>query len=599
MNSGENHYQEGIIDSDRNLIYKKRHDVQNSDNIVGDDDETNFNSSTQNARFINATETEEDLNHNSTLTAFDDAKPSSLVVVLTFLASISGFMFGYDTGYISSAIVTIGNDLGKELTYGEKEIMTSATSLGALISSTIAGIIADLIGRRKVIMGSNLLFILGALLQCGAHSLTAMISGRFIMGLGVGIGSLIAPLYISELAPTNYRGRLVVINCLAITGGQLIAYAVGAGISRVKSGWRILVGISLFPSVVQLIMFLFMPDTPRFLIMKNRLEEASSILQRIYKSSDPSLIGSKVYELSLLNSEIPGNSALTRTKNGFKEIFQVPSNLRALIIGCGLQFFQQFTGWNALMYFSATIFETIGFNNPTVVSILVAGTNFIFTIVAFFVIDTIGRRSVLMIGLPCMMMALLLCAISFQFLGIKFEDSSVAVSTYHSQEGDFSIWNVVVIISMIIFAAGYAIGIGNVPWQQSELFPQSVRGIGASCATTTNWIGSLTISATFLTMLQKITPSGTFLLFAIITFIAIFFVYFCYPELTGLELEEVQNVLTGGFNIEKSIEMSRHHRTNTGTQHHFVDYDGDEAGILINSVSDYTSNPKLPSNVIS
>lgn len=484
-----------------------------------------------------------------------DSKPSPLVHVLTLLASISGFMFGYDTGYISSALVVIGDDLGKTLTYSNKEYITSATSLGALISAIFAGILADIFGRKSMIMFSNVLFIAGASIQCAAHGLWVMISGRFIMGLGVGFGSLLAPLYISELAPTKYRGRLVVINVLAVTGGQLIAYAIGAGIDKVHNGWRILVGLSMIPCTIQMVMFIFMPDTPRYLIMKNRLEELSQVLQRIYKGADVSAIEAKVQELHLLNSEATGNNVLSRTWNCIKEIHSVPSNLRALIIGCGLQGIQQFTGWNAFMYFSATIFETIGFNNPTLVSIIIAGTNFLFSLVAFFVIDRVGRRRILLLGLPLMMASLILCSILFHFLGITF-DNGTAVT-----DGDgVSAWGIIVIVSMIIFASSYAVGIGNVPWQQSELFPQKVRGIGASYATATNWTGSLVISATFLTMLESITPTGTFALFASLTFVSLLFVYFLYPELTGLELEEVQTVLTGGFNIRMSLQMSKSRR---------------------------------------
>lgn len=484
-----------------------------------------------------------------------ESSSSPFVNLLTVLVSLTGFMFGYDTGYISSALVTIGKGLGKNLIHTDKELITSVSSLGALLAALVAGILADLIGRKRMILVSNVLFIIGVTLQITAHEVTTMVQGRFIAGLAIGLGSLIAPLYVSELAPTKYRGRLVVINVMGLTIGQLIAYAVGAGIGDVHNGWRIMGGLALIPSVIQLIMFMFMPDTPRYLIMKNRLEELSEVLQRIYKDADLSAIDAKVQELDLANDEIDGSQVLSKTWNSIKEIHRVPSNLRALIIGCGLQGIQQFTGWNALIYFSATIFESIGFTNPRLVSTCIAGTNCLCTTFAFFVIDRIGRRKILLLGLPLMMCALTGCGILFYFLGIDFTRESLAA--YSSTGGGVSFWGVAVIVSFTLYASGFSVGIGNVPWQQSELFPQNVRGVGASYATATNWAGSLIMSSTFLSMMDRLTATGTFLLFAVLTFFSILFVYFLYPELTGLDLEEVQCVLAGGFNVEMSLEMSK------------------------------------------
>lgn len=218
-------------------------------------------------------------------------KISPFILILTFTASISGFMFGYDTGYISSALVSIGTDLdNKALTYGDKEIITAATSLGALISAVFAGISADIFGRKPCLMFSNILFVIGAALQVSAHSFWQMAVGRLIMGFGVGIGSLLAPLFISEIAPKHIRGRLTVINSLWLTGGQLIAYACGAGLNKVHNGWRILVGLSLIPTVVQFTCFSFLPDTPRFYVIKGNYKKAAEVLQKSYINAPQELI---------------------------------------------------------------------------------------------------------------------------------------------------------------------------------------------------------------------------------------------------------------------------------------------------------------------
>jgi MFS transporter, SP family, solute carrier family 2 (myo-inositol transporter), member 13 len=488
------------------------------------------------------------------LSSFANDKPSLLVIFLTFLASISGFMFGYDTGYISSALVSIGHDFGHPLSYGQEQFITASTSLGALIFSILSGIFVDFFGRKPLLMFSNIMFVVGAIIQCASHDVWTMIGGRFVMGFGVGIGSLIAPLYISELAPSRFRGRLVVLNCLGITGGQLVAYGIGAGLTHVNNGWRILVGLSMIPPAIQFISFCFLPDTPRFLIMHGKLDEAEKVLIKTHPGVSVEHIRMKIIDLQ--EEEVEEGFATCR--NPLKkwwltvvELHKVPSNFRALFLGCALQAIQQFTGFNSLMYFSSTIFKAIGFNNSTAVSLIVAGTNFVFTVVAFFIIDKVGRRKMLLISLPFMIAFLVMNAIGFHFINIKFNDHDAIVN------GNIHPWGDVIIVMMIGFVASYAVGIGNVPWQQSEMFPQKVRGVGISYATASNWAGSLIISSTFLTMLKNITPTGTFSLFAGFGLLSFILIIFCYPELSNLELEEVQDILTGGFHIQKSVKLAK------------------------------------------
>lgn len=498
---------------------------------------------------VKSTSSSSELKPLDSANSFQAERPSPLVIVLTIMSSISGLMFGYDTGYISSALVSIGESFGKPLTYSDEQFITAATSLGALIFAFSSGIFVDFLGRKPVLMLSNVMFIVGAVVQCAANKVWTMVAGRFIMGFGVGIGSLIAPLYISELAPSRFRGRLVVINCLGITGGQLIAYAIGAGLDKVHNGWRIVVGLSMIPPAVQFIGFIFLPDTPRFMIMKNKTDEAIAVLKKTHPHASHESILAKVMELQSEDNEIPG-SPLQKWWTAVKELHTIPSNFRALFLSCGLQLIQQLTGFNSLMYFSATIFKSVGFDDSTSVSIVVAATNFVFTIVAFFLIDLVGRRRILLLSMPCVMGFLVLNAIAFHFIDIEFVGNNAVV------HGDHHTWGIVIIVAMICFVASYAVGIGNVPWQQSEMFPQRVRGVGLSYACSANWTGSLIISSTFLTMLKNITPTGTFCLFTGFCLVAYFLIIFTYPELSNLELEEVQDILTGGFQIKKSVKLA-------------------------------------------
>lgn len=484
-----------------------------------------------------------------------ESKPSKMVILITLSSSISGFMFGYDTGYISSALVNIGKDLSnKILTNGEKEFITSATSLGALIGALCGGLLANLIGRKKVLLGSNVIFVVGTIIQLAAHTVWTMIAGRFVLGLGVGIASLISPLMLSELSPSKYRGRLIVTNCMFITGGQLVAYFINWGLTHVNHGWRVSVGLCMVPPVIQFVLFCFLPDTPRFYIMVGKIQEAERVLTKTHNNPSRAFVNATIQDMIASNSTVPGKNPLIQAWNSIKLIHKNPANLRALILACGLQGIQQFTGFNSLMYFSATIFETIGFDNATAVSIIIAATNFVFTGVALCIIDKVGRRRILLFAVPCMCASLVLCAIAFHFLGVKFTSSADVVVQARGITG----WGIIVILGMVWFVASYAIGIGNSAWTGVELFSDvNVRAVGCMYAAATNWAGSLVIASTFLTMLENITPPGTFAFFAGLCCISFFFVYFLLPEVSGLELEETTEFLANGFNVKKSCQISK------------------------------------------
>ncbi|CAN6654088.1 myo-inositol transporter 1 [Trichomonascus vanleenenianus] len=488
---------------------------------------------------------------------FHESTPTALLWLLVFTSSVSHFMFGYDTGYISSALVSIGTDLGgKELTYGNSEFITSATSLGAFFGSAIAGGLADWFGRKWVSIGANLFLIVGAAMQCGAQTVWTMIGGRFVMGWGVGVAATVAPMYITELSPPKFRGRMVTVSSIVRTGAQLLAYAIGAGLQKPKNGWRILVGISIIPTIIQSVAMIFLPDSPRYLVQKDRLEEARQVIARTHNGASDELIDAKVLELIETTKEIypPGTSVIGRLWLKLRELHCIPSNFRALVIVCGSQGINQFTGFNSLMYFSATIFTDVGFNNPTAVSIIVAGTNFVFTVLVYFLVDRVGRRPLMIYSLLGMIAALILAAVAFHFVPIKVEGHNAVQNTSGS---GISGWGIVILVAMMLYVAFFASGVGAVPWQQSELLPMSVRGLGSSFACCTNWAGSLIIASTFLTMMEKITPTGTFAFFAAISFLSLIFVIFCFPELSNIGLEEAQELLSDGFNIKKSVKLSK------------------------------------------
>ncbi|KAF8153323.1 general substrate transporter [Crassisporium funariophilum] len=474
------------------------------------------------------------------------------VWVLVMCSTISGLLFGYDTGVISGALITIGSDLGPEvLSNGQKELITSATTLGALLGGLVAGVLSDWTGRRPVLGIADIIFIGGALGQAVCHDVWSMIGGRFLIGVGVGLAACIAPLYIQELSPTRQRGRMVVLNVVMITLGQVIAYGIGAGFFHVHGGWRWMVGLGAVPAGIQIVLLFFLPESPRILLRRGDKAGAHAIMTKIYAFAKPEEVDLKV---KVLQAAVQRSVEITQTTTfiqRFKSMIFDPVNRRALIVGCGMQAFQQLCGFNTLMYYSATLFKEIGFDQPTAVGLIISGTNFIFTLVALKWIDIIGRRRIMICSAPGMVVGLTLASISFFYMTKKTGGDLVNGTEYSTA------WSAIVLLSMIVFVASYATGLGNVPWQQGELFGLEVRGIGTSLATATNWAGNLLIGSTYLSLMAAITPAGAFGFYAGLCLLGWLFVLACFPETAGLSLEEVKMVFRNGFGIKESQRLRR------------------------------------------
>ncbi|KAH9929117.1 general substrate transporter [Epithele typhae] len=436
------------------------------------------------------------------------------VWLLVGCSSISGLLFGYDTGVISGALVTIGGDLGPaELSSGQKELITSSTTLGALLGGLVAGVMSDYLGRRWVLGIADIIFIAGAIGQAVSHAVWPMIGGRFVIGVAVGIAACVAPVYIQELSPTRLRGRMVVLNVVMITGGQVVAYGIDAAFQHLKvagAGWS--GSAPMWTSAYN--------DPPE------QLHRRPRDYDEIYAYATPEQIDLKSVEIT------KSTTFLQRVKI----LLMNPANRRALIVGCGLQAFQQLSGFNTLMYYSATLFQEVGFDQP----------------IAY--IDIIGRRRIMLFSAPGMVFSLALAAIAFHFLTLK-TGSELIAGTQYSQA-----WSAVVLLSMILYVASYATGLGNVPWQQGELFALEVRGLGTSLCTSTNWAGNLLIGSTYLSLMDAITPAGTFGLYAGICALGCAFCWACFPETAGLSLEEVQMVFKRGFGIKESARLREEKR---------------------------------------
>lgn len=471
------------------------------------------------------------------------------VWLITCLISISGLNFGLDTGIISGILVSIGPDLGHPLTDSNKELITSITTALALVGGLAAGVGSDKIGRKWLLWLSDATFILGSIVQAVAHNVATIVAGRAILGLGVGMASCACPLLISELAPTHLRGRLVTINVVAITLGQVIAYAIGAGFETMSGGWRYMAGLCAIPAGIQIIALFFLPDSPRQSIVRGQIAQAKKALTKMYPYESDREIDAKIVfiqEEAREHALVLGSHPVMRR---FKDLVGIGANRRALIVACGLQLLQQLSGWNTLMYYSATLFQSIGFNNPTAVGLVVSGTNLLGTLFALKYIDIIGRRRILLTSVPGMVLGLLLAAISFHFLTLSTDGRLDPNADYPST------WSGLVIFSIVFYAISYSTGIGNLPWQQGELFPISYRGIATSLATGCNWSSNLVISSTYLSLMSAITPTGAFSLYGGICALGWIFAIFCYPDCSGLSIEETNVVFETGFGIKQAEKM--------------------------------------------
>lgn len=358
------------------------------------------------------------------------------------------------------------------------------------------------------------------------------------------------------------------ILCLLITGGQVIAYIVGWLFSSTSGGWRWIVGLGTVPGVFQLAIFIVLPETPRWLVRMGYEGDAQGVLAKIYQgSSERDHIVKRVFRD--IQQEVE-EEALRSTKSGGNmqwmhnifeqalDLFRVGPNRRALVIAMTLQGLQQLCGFNSLMYFSATIFSMLSFSSPTLTSLSVATTNFVFTLFAFALIDRIGRRKILLYSIPVMTLSLVICAFAFSAFGELPGSPELQGGPETDASGpDGSLIPIIILLSLTIYTAAYGFGLGNVAWQQSELFPLRVRSLGSGLATATNWGSNFIIGLTFLPMLEWLSPGWTFALYAAVCAVGWVGVWAIYPEMSGLSLEEVKGFLEHGWGVKESLQRRR------------------------------------------
>ncbi|TIA76222.1 hypothetical protein E3P91_00166 [Wallemia ichthyophaga] len=451
-----------------------------------------------------------------------EEKITLYIIFVCITAAVAGFMFGYETGIIGSITVSIGTSLNNvPLSSNHKEVITAMTTAGAFISSLFAGALSDRIGRKWVLVISDICYCIGTIIFGASYSVTQASIGRLILGFGVGFSSCIGPLFISEISPPQLRGTLVTINSVTITLGQCIAYGIGAGLVNFENpeNWRIMLVIGAAPAIYQAIAVHFLPESPRYLLAKERNEEAHTALAKVYEQATQEELALK-YDILVANvDESVQISKESTTWQLFKSLFIVPKNLRALSLAMTLQ--------------APTLFQMLGFENAPLGGLVIAAANFAFTAVGMFVVNRTGRRPLLVyLSAPGVILGCVWAIVSLYYLT---KDSGFHLVEDPAIPYDSGI-QVAVIIGFVAYVGAYGIGLGHIPWTMSELFPLETRGLGTGIGTATLWACNLIISESYLSMQKGLTPSGTF-------------------ETAGLHLEEVQSLLTDGFNVHKSVQL--------------------------------------------
>jgi sugar porter (SP) family MFS transporter len=385
----------------------------------------------------------------------------------------------------------------------------------------VAGTLSDRFGRRLVILITALAFVIGALLSAAAGDVTTLVVGRLLIGIAIGVASMLTPLYLAEIAPAASRGAVTSLNQLCITLGILVSYLVGYAFATSPDGWRWMLGLGAVPGAILATGMLVLPESPRWLAGHNRMPQAEAVLRRLRNT--PAEVAD---ELATLRTDL--------LREGGRLVpwsaMLAPRLRPALIIGIGLAMFQQITGINTVIYFAPQIFQAAGLSSASVSILATAGVgavNVALTIVSMWLIDRAGRRVLLLWSLGGMAATLLILAVGFAF------GASGATG-----------W--LTVLSVAAYVAFFAVGLGPVFWLLiAEIFPLAVRGRAMSLATISNWGFNLLVTITFLGLIDLFGRVGTFLLYAVLTLVALVFTAVLVPETKGRSLEEIEDALEG------------------------------------------------------
>lgn len=444
------------------------------------------------------------------------------LIGVCLVAALGGLLFGYDTGVVNGSLKFVR--LKFELSGTMKGFAASSALIACIFGAAFAGAMSDRFGRKKVLILSAVLFLVSAAGTALPRNIIEFVIFRFIGGLGVGAASMTSPMYIAEIAPAKIRGRMVSVNQFAIVIGMLAVYFVNYFIAKggdlawnTETGWRWMFGSESIPALILLVLTFVIPESPRWLTKQNRKDEALQIFSRI---DGPAFAEQ---EMAVIEKTISQESASISQ-------FLQPGMKIVLIIGVVLAVLQQVTGINVFLYFGSDIFEKLGgetINAALLQQIVVGATNLIFTVIAIWTVDKIGRKPLMLIG-------------SFG-MGICLVAMGLA--------GHLQVTGTWILIFVLGYIACFAIAMGPVVWViLSEIFPNKIRGRAMGIATICLWTANTVVTQTFPMMdenqflIDKFHHGFPFYLYAVMCFITIVFVWRFIPETKGKTLEEIESI---------------------------------------------------------
>ncbi|KAI9021675.1 general substrate transporter [Phycomyces nitens] len=484
------------------------------------------------------------------------------VLATAIFASLGGVLFGYDQGVISGVQEMETFKLRFPMNPTENGFVVSILELGCWVGAWMVGYFADRIGRKFSIVLFSAVFLLGSALQGAAQNLSYLMGGRFVTGLSVGGLSMLVPLYQSEIAPPEIRGSLVSLQQFAVTFGILISFWIDYGTANLstEAQWRIPLCLQLAIGLVLGLGILFFPHSPRWLMSVGREEESLHVLAKLRRlpMSHPYVIEEwrdiKVtveFDNEVERQTYPewidsGRSGRIKIfLMGYVELFR-KGMLNRLFIACAIQFFQQFVGINALIYYAPKIFQSVGLTGSSV-SLLATGVvgiiNFLMTIPTVLFLDMVGRKKMLMTASVGLSISMIIVAI---LTGLYQDDWP-----NHTAEG----W--VAVVFVYIFIANFAYSWGPIGWViPSEIFPLRARAKAMSVSTSANWMCNFIMGMITPPMLNGI-RYGTYVFLAVFCVLSFFFTWFFIPETKGLTLEEMDNIFGGKSASQDAALMER------------------------------------------
>ena len=460
------------------------------------------------------------------------------LILICGIAALGGFLFGFDTAVISGVVGFVKNEFS--MSAAMEGWFVSSALLGCILGVSVAGKLSDSYGRKKVLLLSAILFTVSATGCMLAQNDTILISFRLVGGLGIGVASMVSPLYISEFSPAHLRGRMVALYQLAITVGILCAYFSNAWLLNISTHsvhlkgffqwiisdhvWRGMLGVGLIPAIVFLLCLFAVPESPRWLIMMKQENKAAKLLEKI-NSADT--VGNEVAKI---------RASLTGDKGSIRELFS-PTYRAALIIGLLLPFLSQVSGINAVIYYGPRILDEAGFTLSSAFGgqVTIGFINMIFTFVAIFTVDKWGRKPLLTLGVS-------LAVVSLIAIGILFKLNITAGP-----------W---ILLLILLYIASFAFSFGPISWiLVGEIFPTSIRGRAMTLATLSLWIANFFVGQLTPIMLDGVGPAITFWLFALLCSPTLWLTWKLIPETKGKSLEEIEEFWKGE-SLKKLIPLN-------------------------------------------